>query len=265
MLSSDTLLNGIKTDSFGRKTYTFATIDSTNSCARVLAGCWAEEGTVVYADEQTAGRGRLGRTWTAAAGENLTFSVILRPAILPGQINLLPLVAALGVARGIETCCGISVQCKWPNDILLNGRKIAGILLEGSVTERVQFVVAGIGVNVNQTVFPEEIRARATSIGRETGVSVDRPALFRAVLESFEHEYRAALSTNFRDVLPRWLTYAPMIGRKISLRHESFEVHGLVSGISKDGGLIVSSEGKERTYLAGDVTITDLEPYAAHN
>ncbi len=263
MLSSDTLLSGIRTQSFGKKTYAFGTIDSTNSCARVLAGCWATEGTVVHAEEQTAGRGRLGRTWTATAGENLTFSIVLRPSISPDQLNLLPLLIAVGVSRGIEAFCGVRIQCKWPNDLLVHGKKCAGILLEGSMAEeRVSFVVAGIGINVNQVEFPEEIRDRATSLARETGTVIDRPALFRSILEALEDEYRSASAGGYQNVLTRWRTYAPMVGRQISLRHHTTEIHGRVSGISKDGGLIVSANGNEQTYFAGDVTITDLEPYA---
>src|SRR5512140_1081597 len=150
MYTAEALRKGLKTDHFGRKIYTFETIDSTNNCARALAGCWAEEGTVIIAEQQTAGRGRLGRSWEANPNENLTFSIILRPTISPDAVNLLPLSVAVAVSEAIEKLTGMRPECKWPNDLLLDGKKVAGILLEGSVTQsKVDWIVIGVGVNVN--------------------------------------------------------------------------------------------------------------------
>ncbi len=266
MLSPETLRSGLRTASFGKKVFSFETIDSTNSCARALASCWAEEGTVVIADFQSAGRGRLGRTWVAEPGENLTFSLVLRPQITPDAMNLLSLVVAVGIARGIEEHTGVKVFCKWPNDVLCGGRKLAGILLEGVLgTDRVESVIAGIGLNVNQRTFPAELSSRATSLALETGSDHDRADLFRALLKSLEDEYTEQAAAGFHHVVERWLAYAPLIGKRIALETNGTVIDGIVRGISSGGGLIVSSQNGEQTFLAGDVTIVDQEPYAPHH
>jgi len=266
MFSSESLQSGLQTVNFGKKVYSFETIDSTNTCARALAGCWADEGTVVIAEYQTAGRGRLGRTWVASAGENLTFSLVLRPVIAPDAMNLLSLLVAVGISRGIEEHTGVRVFCKWPNDILCSGRKLAGILLEGSLAgDRVDAVVAGIGVNVNQQTFADELATRATSLSLETGTVIDRSELFKALLRSLEEEYRTQAESGFKNVVTRWLEHAPLIGRRIAVANNGSVIEGTVRGISNGGGLIVSSQHGEQTFIAGDVTIVDMEPYASYD
>lgn len=251
---------------FGKKVYTFQTIDSTNNCARALAGCWAEEGTVVIAEEQTAGKGRLGRTWLATPGENLTFSIILRPSLPSEEMNLLPLLVAVGVARAVESVISMNVQCKWPNDLLLDGKKFAGVLMEGVLSNNaVDYVVVGIGINVNQTLFPPELAERATSLRLATGASINRDTLFRAILHSLETEYDSLSASGFHEVLPRWLSYAPIVGRQVTISQDGSILAGTVRGISKHGGLIVETNGEERVVFAGDVTILNMEPYAARN
>jgi BirA family transcriptional regulator, biotin operon repressor / biotin---[acetyl-CoA-carboxylase] ligase len=266
MISPDILRGGLRTEVFGRKVYTFETIDSTNSCARTLAACWAEEGTVVIADEQTAGRGRLGRSWQAAAGENLTFSIILRPAIPPDRMGLLSLLVAVGLARGIEEATGLRVFCKWPNDLLYGGKKLAGILLEGSfANERVDHVVVGIGLNVNQREFPEEIARRATSLALELNTPIERIGLFKSLLKTLEDEYFAQSADGFTSTVQRWLAYAPVIGRAISVSHQGEVLHGRVKTVNPDGSLLVTNHTGDHTFLAGDVTIVDMEAYAARH
>jgi BirA family transcriptional regulator, biotin operon repressor / biotin---[acetyl-CoA-carboxylase] ligase len=266
MISPDIIRGGLRTQSFGRKVYSFETIDSTNSCARALAACWAEEGTVVFAEEQTAGRGRLGRSWHAAPGENLTFSLILRPAIPPDRMGLLSLLVAVGIARGIEEALGLRVFCKWPNDLLFGGRKLAGILLEGSFAhDRVDHVVVGIGLNVNQREFPADIAARATSLATETQNPIDRSGLLKSLLKSLEDEYLEQSADSFHYTVSRWLEFAPIIGRSISVSHQGTIVHGRVKGINPDGALIVTNHAGDHIFLAGDVTIVDMEAYAARH
>ena len=185
MYTAQALRQGLKTQRFGNKIFTFDTIDSTNNCARALAGCWADEGTVIIAEQQTAGKGRLGRVWQANPNENLTFSIILRPTANPEQVNLLPLYVAVAVAQAIERTTSLKVECKWPNDLLVNNRKVAGILLEGSVKDNtLEYVVVGIGVNVNQVAFAHDLEGKATSLRLEGGKEVDRLLLFRELLSS---------------------------------------------------------------------------------
>ena len=266
MISPDILRGGLRTEFFGRKVYTFQTIDSTNSCARTLAACWAEEGTVVIAEEQTAGRGRLGRSWHAAPGENLTFSLILRPSIPPDRMGLLSLLIAAGIARGIEESTGLRVFCKWPNDLLYGGKKLAGILLEGSFAgDRVDHVVVGIGLNVNQREFPPEIAPRATSLARELNAPLDRIGLYKSLLKSLEDEYLAGNAEAYTSTVQRWLAYAPVIGRTISVSHQGEVLYGRVRGVNPDGSLLVANHTGDHTFLAGDVTIVDMEAYAARH
>ena len=246
-------LNGRK---FGSKIFTFETIDSTNNCARALAGCWAEEGTLVYAERQTAGKGRLGRSWLANPYENLTFSLILRPILPPEALNLLPLYAAVAVAEAIEHETGLSVECKWPNDLLIGGKKSAGILLEGSLKEDgLDYVVLGIGVNVNQTSFPDDIAPRATSLKVQAGRDIDRILLLRQILKTLESHYTAIMKKGFHNLLPLWLSRTTMVNKEISVTQDGTVISGIVKGLSPEGALILDAGGTEKTLFAGDVTI----------
>jgi BirA family biotin operon repressor/biotin-[acetyl-CoA-carboxylase] ligase len=246
-------LNGRK---FGSKVFAFETIDSTNSCARALAGCWAEEGTLVFAERQTAGKGRLGRTWLANPYENLTFSLILRPTLPPEALNLLPLYAAVAVAEAIEHETGLSVECKWPNDLLIGGKKGAGILLEGSLKEEgLDYVVLGIGVNVNQTAFPDDISPRATSLKMQAGREIDRVRLLREILRMLEIHYTSIMKKGFHNLLPLWLSRTTMLNKEISVTQDGTVISGVVKGLSPEGALILNTGGVEKTLFAGDVTI----------
>ena len=246
-------LNGRKN---GSKVFAFDTIDSTNNCARALAGCWAEEGTLVFAERQTAGKGRLGRSWLANPYENLTFSLVLRPTLPPEALNLLPLYAAVAVAEAVEHETGLSIECKWPNDLLIGGKKTAGILLEGSLKEEgLEYVVLGIGVNVNQTSFPDDISPRATSLKAEAGRDIDRILLLREILKSLETHYTAIMKKGFRNLIPLWLSRTTMLNKEISVTQDGTVISGIVKGLSPEGALILDAGGTEKTLFAGDVTI----------
>ncbi|MEW6510364.1 MAG: biotin--[acetyl-CoA-carboxylase] ligase [Bacteroidota bacterium] len=259
LLNSAALRKMLGTRKFGQKIFTFETIDSTNNCAKALAGCWAEEGTLVLAEQQTAGRGRLGRTWQASPNENLTFSMILRPGLPPEAMNLLPLYAAVAVAEGVEEVTGLAVECKWPNDLLVKGKKIAGILLEGSLKNNaVEYVVIGIGINVNQTVYPPDIAPRATSLRLQTGGEIDRMALLREVLQSLEARYRTIMKEGFRSILSLWLSRTTMINKEITVSQDGTTLSGVVTGLSPEGALILNANGIEKTLFAGDVTIVGM-------
>ena len=256
MYSEQALREGLTTRRFGRKIYTFDTIDSTNNCARVLAGCWAEEGTVIIAEEQTAGRGRLGRAWLANPNENLTFSIILRPPLRPDQLNILPLYVAVAVAQAVERVTTLMLECKWPNDLLLNGKKAGGILIEGSVKQNaVEHAVVGIGLNVNQERFVGELARTATSLRLEKREPIDRQKLFREILKAMEQQYSSASTSGFQSILPLWLSRTTMINKPISVLDHGKRISGIVKGLSPEGGLILQSDGIERVLFAGDVSL----------
>jgi BirA family biotin operon repressor/biotin-[acetyl-CoA-carboxylase] ligase len=263
MYTAQALRQGLKTRRFGSKIYTFETIDSTNSCARALAACWAQEGTVIIAERQTAGRGRLGRAWFANPLENLTFSVILRPTAPAEEVNLLPLYVGVAVADAINRTTGLAVQCKWPNDLLVGGKKIAGILLEGSLKESsIDFVVIGIGINVNQREFPPELARKASSLALQSGHDFDREELFREIMRSLESHYRAMLRHGFGGIIPLWVERSGIIGRQVSVSQNGTVLTGTVKGLSGTGALIMENEGVERVLLAGDVCILDNDQTA---
>lgn len=256
MLSEHIVRKGLRTKIFGGKIYTFDAIDSTNNCAKAVAGCGAQEGTVVIAEQQTQGRGRHGKSWFSRPNENLTFSLVLRPKLSPHAINLLPLYIAVAVAQSIERTVGVKVECKWPNDLLINKKKVAGILIEGSIKQNtVEYVVIGIGVNVNQTRFEGDLAQTATSLRLETSKQVDRIGLLTDTLHTLEQTYFPAHATGFQSVLPQWLSYATMINKPITISQQGSLLSGVVKGLSGDGGLILQTNGTERTVFAGEVTV----------
>jgi BirA family biotin operon repressor/biotin-[acetyl-CoA-carboxylase] ligase len=260
MLTEQVLRRGLKTRLIGGKIYTFESIDSTNNCARALASCGAPEGTVVHSEAQTAGRGRLGRAWEANPNENLTFSLVLRPGSSPANVNLLPLLVAVAVAEGVKAVTGVSAECKWPNDLLLQGKKFAGILLEGSLKqEELEFVVVGIGINVNQEAFPEALSGKATSLRLATGQSVNREELFKVIVERLETHYLAMKPTGFSSVLPLWQSMSTMTGKTVSILEHGDTLTGVVRGLSPDGGLVLATSGADRTVFAGDVTVIGFD------
>ncbi len=261
MLTERELRKGLKTKTFGNKIYTFQTIDSTNNCAKAVANVGAAEGIVVIAEEQTAGRGRLGRSWQANPGENLTFSLLLRPQVPPDTINLLPLYVAVAVAQAIERTTNLKVECKWPNDLLINKKKVAGILIEGSMQQNtVEYIVIGLGINVNQTQFPKELLQKATSLRLESHQEIDRVKLFKEIILSLEASYKPSVATRFQSVVPFWLDHATMINKPIVVSEQGNVITGIVKGLSKEGGLILQTNETEKTLFAGDVTILGEAP-----
>ena len=259
MFTEQALQKGLKTRVFGNKIYTFDSIDSTNNCARAVAGCGAREGTIIIAEHQTAGKGRLGRQWEANPNENLIFSIVLRPKLGPDALNLLPLYVAVAVSQAIETMTGLPVECKWPNDLLINNRKVAGILIEASTKSNdVEHVVIGIGINVNQHRFSGELQTKATSLKLALGREVDRGALFQEILSSLESNYNTISSDGFHSIVPTWLSRSSMINRKISVSQQGTVISGIVKGLSNEGGLVLKTATSERTLYAGDVTIVGM-------
>jgi BirA family biotin operon repressor/biotin-[acetyl-CoA-carboxylase] ligase len=260
VFTEQTLRKGLKTRLFGNKIYTFENIDSTNNCAKAVAGCGAQEGTTVIAEQQTDGRGRLGRMWQANPNENLMFSIVLRPKVPPEELNLLPLYVAVGVAEAIEQTTKLKVECKWPNDLMLNKKKFAGILIEGSIKKNVvEHVIIGVGINVNQQTFRGELEQKATSIKLETGWEMDRAMLFRETLISLEKNYNLVSSKKgLQLIVPRWVSRSTMINRPISVSQHGNLISGVVKGLSTDGGLILQANGTEKVLSASDVTIVGM-------
>jgi BirA family biotin operon repressor/biotin-[acetyl-CoA-carboxylase] ligase len=241
-----------------RRIVWYAETDSTQQRARELAREGAEEGTIVVAEAQTAGRGRLGRTWHSPPGANLYCSILLRPALPPASVPQLALVAGLAVARAIETL-GLRPTLKWPNDVLLDGRKVTGVLTEMEAeVERVHVVVVGIGVNLNTTAdqLPEYLRDKATSLAVALGRPVDRGAFTASLLSALEDDYRTFLHAGFARLREPYERRAALTGRQVRIAGAGSDLAGRVAGIDDDGALrLVDANGETHHIVAGEVTI----------
>jgi len=258
-LTKESLQEGLPTRSYGHRLFYFDEIDSTNLCARTLAETGSAEGTVVWAEHQTAGRGRHGRTWTAEAGANITFSIILC-GVSPDQRVWVPYYVSEGVAGGLEKALDLKVEAKWPNDLLIDGKKVCGILLEGTDNAENGCFVAGIGINANQSTFPDTLRASASSLLLQSGGPVDRVKVFHSVLENLEALFADVRSTGGRNILDAWKGRCSTLGKQISVRTGVETIEGTAIGLSKDGGLVLDTSSGPRTVYAGDVTLATSHP-----
>jgi len=225
-----------------------ASTTSTMDAAGRLAGAGAAHATVVVADEQTAGRGRRGNRWSSPPGAGLYLSFIARPAA--SRLSLLTLAAGVAVRDAIAAASGLAVDLKWPNDVIAGRRKLAGILAEGfAVGTPDQAVVIGIGVNVQPAAYPPEVSQRATSLERELGRSVDRGAVFAAILERLNARI-AQLDDSPGDILRAWREASPSA---IGTRVEWDSGHGLTAGIADDGALLVETASGIERFIAGEL------------
>jgi len=246
----------LTTETFGRVIHPFEVLDSTNTKAKALALAAAAEGTLVIAEEQTSGRGRMGRTWHSERGKNLTFSIIIRPRIPPQMIGLLSLCTGVASARALSSALPFPITCKWPNDLQLRGKKCCGILSEGLFEgSALSAAVIGIGLNVNQTDFPPELLDQATSLALQTGHELDRLELLAIILREIEAEYGKIQSGSFSVILDEWTRYSPMMGKEVTVQQQGKSIHGIASRLAPDGGLIVQTKGEEVKFLAGDVKV----------
>jgi len=225
-----------------------ATVDSTQRVASELAEGGAADGTVVLADTQTAGRGRRGRAWHDAPGDSLLMSVIVRPRLRAADLSKLSLAAAVAVAEAIVATTGLDARLKWPNDVLVNGRKLAGILLESRIVAE-PMVVAGIGVNLRQRTFPPELAETATSVDLEGGRAVGREELLEGVLDALDRWRNALEREGFAPLRARWLTLADTIGRAVTVGEHS----GVAVDLAEDGALVLRQAAGLQRVFAGEV------------
>jgi BirA family biotin operon repressor/biotin-[acetyl-CoA-carboxylase] ligase len=244
---------------FGQKIHHFRRVSSTNLVAREMAREGTAEGTLVVAEEQTHGRGRLGREWVSPAGTGIWMSLILRPSIPPTDAPRLTLAAAVAVADAVGEIVGISPEIKWPNDLLFGGKKFCGILTEmDAEMERVNFVILGIGINVNQLAsdFPEPLRSLATSLRETCGRRVSRPDLVCRILERLEDRCRQTVSTDFEQILTAWRANSTTLGRPVTVTSVAGTIEGLAEDVDADGSLLVRLDnGVLQRVMAGEVTL----------
>lgn len=256
MFTKEELSGGLQTRIIGTKLFLFDSLDSTNACARTLADAGIEEGAVVYADFQTAGRGRNGRTWNSEPGRNLLFSVVLRPEFARDQATFLTFYSAISIVRALEPILNAPMECKWPNDVLLNGKKFCGILIENSFKqEKLAYSVVGIGLNVNQKEFRDDLKERATSLWVEQKKEFDRKQLFQKVLTAMDRLYNPVRSGDFRAVMEDWNAHCTMFGKPVRVVKSHETLSGTAVGLSPEGGLVVETSKGKSTVYAGDVSI----------
>lgn len=242
----------------------FDVIGSTNVEAKKQAENGAPEGLLVVADKQEAGRGRRGRSWTSPAGANIFMTLLLRPRFVPEKASMVTLVMAVSVAQGITDISGLPAKIKWPNDIVINRKKSVGILTELTMeTDYIQHLVCGVGINVNQTSFPEEIRETATSLYLEGGRKINRAGLITCIMEHFEKNYEAFCRTeDMSGLLEIYNNLLVNKEAKVRVLDPKGEYDGLSHGINELGELIVEKEdGSVENVYAGEVSVRGIYGY----
>lgn len=259
VLLPNEIKHGLQTMQIGKNIVYKESMDSTNSQAKRLAAEGAPEGTIVVAEEQGTGRGRLERKFFSPKGKGIWYSVILRPEFMPQEAPKCTLMAAVAVAMAMERF-GLKAGIKWPNDILYEGKKLVGILTEmNAEMDRINYIVIGTGINVNimPEDFPADIRQVATSLAIMKGEKLPRVKFFQAVLESMETLYQTVKTGGFKPVMQAWKKYAITLGQEVNVigigKNASFS--GIAADIDEDGALLVDTADGRRRVLAGDVSI----------
>jgi BirA family biotin operon repressor/biotin-[acetyl-CoA-carboxylase] ligase len=257
---AETVRDQLETDRFGRSLRGVETVGSTNTAAAEWARNGAPDGSVVVTEYQSAGRGRHGRTWTAKKGQNLMFSVVLRPALAPDRLGLITVAASVAVAEAIDPFVAPHrAALKWPNDVLLEGRKTCGMLLESSISGRqeAEVVVLGVGLNVNQATFPEALADTATSLRLVAGRAIPRAPLFARLLQRLEARHDAVQSRPpSDDVRAAFHDRLASLGERATFRVADAEgpVAGVVQGITDTGALRLDTPDGPRVLHSGEAT-----------
>lgn len=257
-------LAGIRrTKWLGRELFYESVIDSTNTRAKQLAEEGWPSGTVVIAERQEAGRGRRGRSWESPCGEGIFMSLLLRPAVRPDNASMLTLVASLAAAAAIHKCTGRNAGIKWPNDIVMNGKKVCGILTEMSAeVNHVNYVVVGIGMNVSNTSFPEELMRTATSLYLETQEYFERAFLIEELWEQFEHYYEIFLETeDLGGLVEEYEAHLVNMHQSVRVLDPKEPFDGKAMGITARGELIVDTCRGRQLVASGEVSVRGIYGY----
>lgn len=249
----------LKTRIVGGEILVFQETDSTQAIVEQLARDGVREGLVVFAESQRRGRGRLGRTWVSPAKTGLWFSMLLRPDWRPDEVTRLTVLAAVGIARALEKNTSVPVEIKYPNDLMVEGRKICGILTEMRMeVDRVQYVIVGAGLNVNaqHKDFPSELRSIATSLAIEGGHPLGRPGLAAAILTELDTVYLEAVNGGFARISEEWSNRCTTLGKRVTAVFGEQKVTGEAFAIDEQGALLVKTAGgRIETLRGGDITL----------
>jgi len=256
ILTPDMLKHRLKGSLFGKRIFHFFRTDSTNRVALELGHAGEPEGAVVLAEEQTAGRGRGGRAWHSERATGIYVTLLLRPKLAPAQAPLLTMMAGLSAHSAVQALTGLEVELKWPNDLLVRGRKLGGILTEMHAEPgQIRFVIVGIGLNVNQEKFPGELANLATSLRAETGKPQSRMELLVRLLHEFETDYNRFLREGVATVVARFESVSSYArGKRVRVTNGTESYVGTTAGLGPEGLLQVERDGGQlMTVIAGDV------------
>ena len=257
-LDPDKIIRQLSQSIFSRNIVFHKSLESTNTLAKELADDGAPEGTIVLAEEQRAGRGRLGRQWLSPGYVNILVSILLRPTLEQDQLFILTMILALAAIESINGMVELEASIKWPNDLYVGRRKLAGILTEFSHRDdRIEYVVLGIGINVNWD--PDEHRELinpATSILKETGVRVSRNTLLVQILKKLESYYQRVVSGRIDEFYRMWNERSLIMGRNVVIESGKETLHGTATRITRRGALVIKDEqGREHEVYSGDVSL----------
>ena len=269
IVSAPDLMNKVELESIrnttwaGQEIYYYDVTDSTNIRAKELAEEGHPSGTLVVADRQEAGRGRRGRSWDSPSGTGIFMTLLLKPEMNPNHASMLTLVAAMAVARAISKCAGTEALIKWPNDIVIGGKKICGILTEMSAQfDFINHIVIGIGINVHNEHFPEEIAETAGSILLQTGKRIRRAELIEQILEQFEHYYAIFMETeDLSGLVKEYNSILVNMNKSVRVLDPKEPFEGKAMGITKKGELIVDTWESRKMVSSGEVSVRGLYGY----
>jgi BirA family biotin operon repressor/biotin-[acetyl-CoA-carboxylase] ligase len=250
------IVQGLRTRYLQGPIHHFVTLASTNDLAKELGAKAAPEGTLVVAEGQTGGRGRLGRVWDSPEGVGLYVSVLLRPVLPPTEMPQLTLTAAVATVRALRRATGVAPGIKWPNDLLLRGKKLGGILTEMETeSDQIRHLVVGLGLNVNNTRFPAELEQSATSLALALDRTFPRLPILRAWLEEFDLLYGRFLAREFAGILEEWKEHTVTLGQMVTVRQGPREISGQALEVAADGALLLRvSTGEIVRVTSGEIT-----------
>lgn len=264
VLSEAEIMSLMETTWAGKKVVYYDEIDSTNNRAKDAGEHGGEHGTLFVADMQSAGKGRRGRAWISPSGSSIYMTILLRPEVTPNEAPMLTLVMGLSIAEGIRQATGADVKIKWPNDIVIGGKKICGILTEMATEEDyINYVVIGIGINVNQQDFAEDIKDKATSLRIELGENCKRAKIVAQTMKRFEENYETFMQT--RDLSGLQEAYNDILvncGREVKILEPGNAYEAMAEGIDRTGQLLVTlPDGEKKEIYAGEVSVRGLHGY----
>ncbi len=258
LLEPELIKKGLKTRLVAEQIHYLKITDSTNTAAMDLAKKGAQDGTLIVAEEQTRGRGRLGREWLSAPYSSLIMSLIFKPDIEPSQLYYITMLSSIAVVNAVKKIAGISAGIKWPNDIYIKNKKVAGILTELYLNKESEtIVVVGLGLNVNfdTSIYPE-IREIATSMSIETDTEIPRVRLLQKILEEIERGYNFLKNHKYKQIRDEWNDKSMILGKKVKIIEEDAIKEGLAEYIDEEGSLIIiNKNGKREKIVCGDVSL----------